>query len=293
MRKWLPQRVEFGDFRDACGLGDTCMGAIIAEIMREHGISIYFYSKYPNAEALIHDVRRWRVFLNTDYVFEYEYPQFSIPLTQLNGMHFIDAFFTFNKLDMRYDGRAAHVVFEARQVPSVDVVMNTKSGSFSTARMWPYFSQLKNLLERKRISYCDLDELPFSQTSSEPSWTALNYAKSARLYLGLDSGLSHYVARCVSRGLILQSGHSRFVNWCGYHTYEALCNAEPCAPCWASENNPVICPGAHQSCMTRLSPHKVLRRIEELLDGAPLRSARANSSEAGGLTNAHEGGSSG
>jgi len=271
-RHWYPMRLEFCDGRHACGLGDTCMGAIIAEIMRENGIEIYFYTKLFGAERLVRNVRRWRVFLNIDYTFFYDVPQFSLPLCRLGEMHFIDAFFRFNDLPFHYDGRPADVLFLARDVPHYDVVLNTRSSDFASVRTWPYFDQLKALLTKHNISFFDLDTLPFSFADPEPSLRALDLVAKSRLYVGLDSGLSHYVAKVVNHGLFLQSGHSHFSNWNKYPRCYSTAASVACAPCWQSEMIDVRCPGECQHCIRSLSVSSVFEAITVILDSQHCKS---------------------
>lgn len=74
-------------------------------------------------------------------------------------------------------------------IPQHDVVMCTKSGIWSRYRNWPYFGDLKQELEKRRISFFDLSAAGVRGNE------CLNYVARSKLYLGLETGLSHAVAQ--------------------------------------------------------------------------------------------------
>lgn len=260
-----PTRLCFCDDAAPCGLGDNCMSAIIADIMRAAGYNVFFYSKLKGFNDLVRSVRVDRVFLEYDYVFFYDVARYSLPLQDLGHTHYIDAFFEFNDLPLRYEGQQADVVTAKFAIPAVDVAMNTRCGEFSNKRAWPYFRDLKRLFENNGITYFDLDSLPFAYCEPQISMKALSIVESASMYLGLDSGMSHYVACVAKRGLIIQSGYSYFDNWCKYPQYEYIEIEIPCKPCWISEVNPGKCPLAENACMQLLDPECVLERVKQML----------------------------
>jgi hypothetical protein len=141
---------------------------------------------------------------------------------------------------------------EMPEIGSVRVALCTASGSWSPYRNWPYFAELKIRLSQSGISWQDITDTRGSET--------LNWAKKAELYVGLETGISHYVSSVVSRGLVLQSGYSTasYWNWYGYRTLEM---PVACSPCFLREG----CTHEHD-CMRTLSIDLVFNTIQEMLN---------------------------
>ncbi len=261
------RRLQYYYYNEPGGLGDNCMSAIIAEIMRENGYQTYFYAKLLGFDKLIEDVLVYDPSLFYDYTFDYDNPSFTIPVNKLNGKHYIDAFFEFNKLPMRFDGRAANIIFNDVDVPIVDVALNTKCSNWAIKRRWPHFDKLKEYFRANGISFFDLDTIKYySWKNSESSAKALNIAAKSKIYVGLDTGMSHFVAKYVKKGLIIQSGFSLFSNWNNYNNFYFTGLNVPCSPCWISEHIPGDCPGKDNKCMEDLSASMVFQNILTLLN---------------------------
>ncbi len=262
-----PKRICSGIEQDIGGLGDNCMGSIIADMMREHGYDIYFYTKLRNFEKLVHNIKRQNgIFLESDYfIYSYTDPKYSIPLSELRMTNFIDAFFKFNGLSIRFDGRGADVIFIPLLENRYKVVLNTRCSNFSEKRLWPFFSDLKLLLKKEKISFIDLDDtIQLSYNDQLSSFYILNLVRNSDLYIGLDSGMSHYVAKMVNLAYIIQSGHSFFENWCKYSRYEYIALDVPCRPCWVNEENLADCT-IQDKCMQDIYPEIVFENIRQLL----------------------------
>ena len=117
---------------------------------------------------------------------------------------------------------------DSPDIPAFDVVMNTATGPWAPYRDWPYFDELKQLFNANGISFIDLNK------NKMFGHRCLNYVKNARLYLGLETGMSHYVSRFAnSKALILQSGFCPFIYWAYPYNYDCLkvdvnCERRPC-----------------------------------------------------------------
>ncbi len=147
---------------------------------------------------------------------------------------------------------------ENNAIPKVDVVLCTKSGVWTRYRNWPYFPQLKRKLEEQGISYVDLTEQNIQNND------CLNYVHKAKLYIGLETGVSHYVSQVVNRALILQSGYSSIDFWCPYH-YDYLAEDVACKKCFIHcKTRPYQCQYRHQ-CMQNISVDQVMHKIQEWL----------------------------
>lgn len=141
------------------------------------------------------------------------------------------------------------------EIKGVDVVMVTKTGPWTPYRNWPYFDGLKKLLARNNISYIDLSE------EKVKNFEFLNYVKKSKIYLGLETGASHYAAPFIDgKGFIIQSGYCSFDYWATHYNYIKIENKMHCAPCWKLND----CDYNHE-CMTQISPEKVLKKIQKNL----------------------------
>ena len=137
------------------------------------------------------------------------------------------------------------------RVPSVDIAICSRSGYWSPYRDWPSFPRLKVLLTDAKLRWHDLSE------SGIRGNECLNYVRKAKLYLGLETGMSHFVSSVARRGLILQSGYSCFEYWSTYG-YSYLCRHVACSPCFLTHVNE--CPHMHR-CMTEITAEMVLQAI--------------------------------
>jgi len=148
------------------------------------------------------------------------------------------------------------------EIPAVDVAMNTRTGILSIYRDWPYFDQLKKLFRKNNISYIDLDRNKIFNIES------LNYVKKAKLYLGLESGRSHYVSQFANgKALILQSGFATSDFWAYVYKYDYLDIDVPCRPCWIDRlliSQGKICPYNHK-CMKKLTVDYVFEEVRKKL----------------------------
>lgn len=135
-------------------------------------------------------------------------------------------------------------------VPSFDVVMVTQTGYWSPYRNWPYFSELKKMLIKSSISFIDITEEKIQNNF------ALNIVDNCRLFLGLETGVSHYVSKFANgKALILQSGYTTFDYWASIYNYKELSISVDCKPCWKREG----C--LEHNCMSYLKPSYVYEEI--------------------------------
>lgn len=147
---------------------------------------------------------------------------------------------------------------ENPETSQYDVVIGEDSGPYSIYRKWPYFNELKSLLSKDGISYLSL--------SGKWNDEVLQLVNKAKLYLGLDTGTSHYVSQVANgKTLIIQSGFSRPSHWCNYD-YEFIQNIVPCSPCALATAvpNSIPCMFNHM-CMRDITPDYVLHRIKKKL----------------------------
>ena len=132
--------------------------------------------------------------------------------------------------------------------------MNTVTGYWTVNKNYPYFPQLKELFEKKNITYIDLDEHKIRNVE------ALNYIKKCKVYLGLDTGMSNYASAFANgKGYILQSGFNS-PNFWSIYDYEYIMNLQPCSSCFLRKS----CPN-NNVCM-EIPPEEVLNRIKNRLD---------------------------
>lgn len=121
--------------------------------------------------------------------------------------------------------------YDIPEIPSVDVAMGTETGSWTPYRNWPYFGELKKLFAKEGITYVDLD------ANTIRGIECLNYVKKCKLYLGLETGMSHYVSKFANgKSLILQSGFTEFDFWAHLYDYDYLQVEDvSCRPCFINK----------------------------------------------------------
>lgn len=136
-------------------------------------------------------------------------------------------------------------------IPSYDVVIVSETGYWTPYRNWPFFKELKELFKKNSISYIDVSEEKIKNN------LLLNYVDNSSLYLGLETGASHYVSK-ISNGktLILQSGYTDFNYWAEMYDFDYLSTNLDCAPCWKREG----C--FHHNCMNMLNVNFVFEEVK-------------------------------
>lgn len=164
------------------------------------------------------------------------------------------------EIDFTYDH--VPVRFEEISVPSVDILMCTETGYYTPYKNWPYFDELKALLSKEGITYADIHK--------DKLWgmLCLNYAKRCKLYLGLDTGVSHYVSKFVNgKALIIQSGYVSSYFWAYQYNFQFIELGLPCSPCYISRRSiskDIYCK-RNNVCMTAISARDVLKEMLLLL----------------------------
>jgi hypothetical protein len=154
--------------------------------------------------------------------------------------------------------------YDIPSIPSVDVVMCTQAGTWSPYRNWPYFDELKGFLNREKISFVDLNAEKIRGIE------CLNYVQKSKLYLGLDTGTSHYVSQFANgKTLILQGGFIEFDFWAHLYDYECMQMDDiQCRPCFINKRDITAGNGCKYDnmCMQEISVERVFTRIMQRLN---------------------------
>jgi hypothetical protein len=163
------------------------------------------------------------------------------------------------KLEVREDGYYVPVKFEdIPETPSVDVILCVYTGRWAPYRDWPYFNELQKLLDERNISNINL------QANKIFNNECLNYAQRCKLYVGLDTGMTHYVSKFImGKALIIQSGFGLYSYWSSYYDFDHINHDVPCQPCYLARpwlKKGIVCQRDHE-CMVTITPEQVLERI--------------------------------
>jgi hypothetical protein len=150
---------------------------------------------------------------------------------------------------------------DIQNVPTVDVVMCTQTGNWTPYRQWPYFDELKELFKKEDITYIDLNEEGIFSVK------LLNYVNRCKLYLGLDTGTSHYVSQFANnKALIIQGGYVTFdFVFHAYHYDHIQIEEMPCSPCFINKNHIERNEGCefNHKCMMNLSSEVVFEEVRK------------------------------
>ena len=240
--------------------GDNLFSAAVVEILRQNGFEAYLDNKKIEhlVDCPIYDQRRMasRRVLSFNCVrrnrtgkdTEVEHTVFTDLLSQFRkAVGLKDEIITnIDSIPVRWE--------EKRYSDQCDVVLVTETGSWTPYRNWPNFEELKNLLRGHSISYIDASEERCRDND------LLNRVRQSRLYVGLETGASHYVSRFANgKALIIQSGYSDFRYWAGAYDFEPVSSRVECSPCWKREG----CPG--HACMNEIGAETVFELIVQRL----------------------------
>jgi len=153
------------------------------------------------------------------------------------------------------------------EVESVDVSICSRTGIYTPYRNWPYFKDLKKMFDKEGITYTDMDRPGPGMRGWRNHWV-LNCVHKSKLYLGLETGTSHYVSKyAAGKALILQSGYSDFNYWAKYYDYDVLNFDVECSPCFINQFQKP-CTHSHK-CMYSLKPKIVFDYVIEKLLNIP------------------------
>lgn len=116
---------------------------------------------------------------------------------------------------------------------------------------------------KDKISFIDLAEKPIYGIEY------LNYVNKAKLYVGLDTGPSHYISQFMrNRCLIIHGGFVTFEYVFSLYGYDRIQIEDmPCRPCFlswqqiAAGNKCKYC----NKCMMEIDPSVVMDKIREML----------------------------
>ena len=155
--------------------------------------------------------------------------------------------------------------YEIPEVRQVDVVFNKNTGPYTPYKKWPYFDELCKLFDQHKITHINLDR-DWRETYGIK---CLNYVRKAKVYLGLDTGMSHYVSRFANgKALIIQGGFNYFERWSWLYDYEAIQIEDmPCRPCRILKKDVKQgnkCPYDNR-CMKEIDPQWVFDKVCERL----------------------------
>lgn len=146
---------------------------------------------------------------------------------------------------------------EFNKVPAYSVVIVSETGYWTSYRNWPYFKELKELLKMAKIDFFDLSENRIRNIEF------LNYIKKAKVFVGLETGASHYASKFANgKSIIIQSGYSDFDYWAGLYDYDHIKHDVECSPCWLRNG----CFYDHK-CMKDIKPEHVFEKILKKLKG--------------------------
>jgi hypothetical protein len=243
------------------GFGEPLVMSMVARIIRDNGIPNVFFKESRKTAGLLEDTVPttfsednciWHRF-----VYSIDNPK---PILQQYLDYYSKVFNkkleqTINYVPVKYH--------DIPEIPSYDVVIHSRTGDFTPYKQWCYFPTLKKMLEKSGIRFIDLAEHPIFGIEY------LNWANKAKLYVGLDTGPSHYVSQFVQgRCLILQGGFVTYEYWASPYNYEHIQVEDiPCRPCFLSWNK--IAEGNRcklcNKCMMEIDPLVVFDKVREML----------------------------
>ena len=249
------------------GFGEQLILARVTSILTDAGIDVIFKERYKvvglvdcNKIQYVEDIKKYSDYVSHIWIYSI---QDRTPIIVQYIKHF-EEFFE-RKIEITRDH--VPVIFNKMDVPTYDVILHTNTGSWSIYRFWPYFDELKSLLTKQGISWLDIADRKNGRIGGI---RYLNYVNNAKLYVGLETGLSHYVSSIAkNKTLIIQGGFTEYNFWAYLYKFDHLeVEDVPCRPCYLNKidiANGKGCPYNHR-CMREISPQDVFNKIEKMLN---------------------------
>lgn len=242
--------------------GDNLFSAYITKVLQQHGIDACLDN------PRIADLVDCPLFIQGDDLIDQEIKTFNCVRQNRTGFQTPKQFTVYSDLLHEFSKQFSiecqigtvldHVPVKFsldRSIGWHDVAMVTETGWWTPYRNWPYFSELKKMLSAASISFIDLS---MEQIRGN---LALNYVRNCKLFIGLETGVSHYVSKFANgKALILQSGYSPFSYWAGTYNYRCVNIPVTCSPCWKRSG----C--LEHKCMTLLRAEYVFKSILKALE---------------------------
>lgn len=238
------------------GFGDHLVRAHAVQILNDNGVKAVLWTRKPLKRLI--DVPLYDPAKHKDYTIMVDYfrnPKESLLMFYLSQAE--QLFETKVHLDNDKHDYVPVSFMENPNIPQVDVTLCTETGAWTPYRNWPYFGELKKRLNDLKITYVDLSkDCIFGHD-------CLNYVKKCKVYLGLETGTSHYVSKFANhKGLIIQGGFTLFSHWALPYKYEAITAETECPrkPCYLRSKCPF-----NRVCIDSISVDVVLDRIMKYL----------------------------
>lgn len=244
------------------GLGEPCCASLFCHILNDNGIRSLFQNSKGTLGLFDVPLVDWENNSYKDWVRWYwTYKLNDVPIIH---QQVEKASVMFSKKIIIHKNRDhVPVIFKKMNVPKVDVALNTETGSWTPYKSWPYFKELKAKMKKLGITYHDLDG------NDTYGIKCLNVVKRAQLYVGLDTGMAHYVSRFArGKALIISGGFVSFNFWGVLYNYEPIRIEDvPCRPCYKNKKHVARgegCPFKNR-CMREITVNMVLDKIRERL----------------------------
>ena len=251
------------------GFGNSLMMAHLTQILVDNGIDAVFNHRRKttglvDVPVLDPSDHQKRIVFNGILPSDFTTKMIEEPVM----MYFIRDFMKMTGKNIEFDRKRHNYVpvhfIEVDNIKGADVALCTKTGTWTPYRNWPYFDELKKMLQVSGISYIDLNN-PLILSND-----CLNIVAKSKVYVGLDTGTSHYVSKFANRkGLIIQGGFNPFFIWAWPYEYEPIVTTVKCKyrPCFINKNdiyNGIVC-NEGVSCISKISVKQVFDRIMEKL----------------------------
>jgi hypothetical protein len=250
------------------GFGNNLILAHVVKILNDNGINAVLHN-HRRIDGLL-DVPIYNPEIHKDYLFHNGQTPNSTKVKNIDEpfimQHIRMAEDIFEK--RIYFDREKHnhipVLFkEVEGIQKVDVVLATKSSPWGPVRDWKYFKELKAELIKNNLTYIDLNE------SFIYGNDCLTYVKKCKVYVGVETGTSHYVSKFANgKGLIIQSGFAPFYVWAFPYDYKPIVANVDCVfrPCFLDkkrleEGN--TCP-FNERCINNITVDMVMKEILKL-----------------------------
>lgn len=235
-------------------IGDLLMAGMFTAILNDNKVDAVLKVSREDIKQLL-DVPLWDGEDGEEYKWRYE----ELPPVGSFIERTVGHFSVLTGREVSITRRCVPVKMHDEEVPQVDVALGTVTSNWTPYRMWPYFDDLKELMDRSRITWLDMDK------ENVMGNRCLNVVKKCKLYVGLETGRSHLVSSVgAGKTLILQSGYCDASHWCMYD-YAFIDLKVDCSPCKLREG----CKHYHK-CMKDMTPDIVMGRINSMLAGKPV-----------------------
>jgi hypothetical protein len=237
--------------------GDSLFPCMVVDTLNANGIEAYYQHELSHITDLVDCKKIYKIPQNVRWLSGGYTNSFYDPNSTLHKDIMHEVCVSLGIDDLPINKNYIPVKFTRDpSFPTVDVVLVTEQGGYSVIREWDKFQELKKLLREYNFSYIDASEEGIRSND------LLNIVNNCKVYVGIDTGSSHYVSQVANgKAIIINSGYASFEYVFGQYNYDTVEYLVDCRYCIFTALSMCRDSGHDHDCMKNISTQMVFEKM--------------------------------